>query len=58
MVQLKNVKDRSEEKRKNICEKKIYLRDHLVVIKILWFPRPFYDFSIVFDVGGLEHGRY
>ena len=30
----------------------------MVVIKILWFARPFCDFSIVFDVGCLEHCMY
>ena len=50
-----------QKERRNICEKKTYgmyhLRDHLVVIKILWFPWPFRSFSLGLDTGGLEHCR-
>jgi len=50
-----------QKERRNICEKKTYgmyhLRDHLVVIKILWFAWPFRSFSLGFDTGGLEHCR-
>jgi len=50
-----------QKERRNICEKKTYgmyhLRDHLVVIMILWFPWPFRSFSLGLDTGGLEHCR-
>ena len=56
----KQMSSRKKE-RNNICEKKTYgmyhLRDHLVVIKILWFPWPFRSFSLGLDTGGLEHCR-